>query len=161
MSPEKMFSTKGALVVLLVGATPALLSSRFANAQTSCDSIQNQPPCCNQMNGTNVVVASEINELPDPDWKNEAEVGIAINPIDPRNVVIATHAPTRTFSGSQALVLKTFYTTNGGNTWNLTEIVNLQDGVDAPIGRFDPSVAFDSYGNVYVGYIAAENSNDW
>jgi hypothetical protein len=78
---------------------------------------------------------------------NEAEVSIDINPTDPNNLVIVGHAP----DGS---TMNTFYTTNGGDSWSLVPLGQADDGFIGCCGetRFDPTLAFDDDGNLYVGY---------
>jgi hypothetical protein len=84
---------------------------------------------------------------------NEAEVSIAINPTNPENLVIAGHEPLE--KGYK--VLNTFYTANGGRTWSLVPLV-AQDHKPASAIRFDPAIAFDANGNVYVAYGVAESA---
>ena len=73
-----------------------------------------------------------------------SEVSIDVNPTDPDNLVIAGHA-------EELNTMNTFYTMDGGNTWTPVLIGNGQDGLSSTF-RFDPSVAFDDDGNVYVAY---------
>ena len=75
---------------------------------------------------------------------NESEVSIDANPTDPNNQVIVGHAPN--FS-----TMNTFFTLDGGLTWTLVALGSAQDGL-ASTFRFDPTVAFDENGNVYVAY---------
>ncbi len=82
---------------------------------------------------------------------HEAEVEIAVNPKDPKHQVIAGHAATNSFA-----TLNTFVTTDGGQTWTFIPLGAAEDGyaaADTAIPhRFDPAVAFDRDGNVYVVY---------
>lgn len=75
---------------------------------------------------------------------NESEVGIDVNPTNPDNQVIAGHSPS-------FQTLNTFYTMDGGHTWTLVALGSAEDGKTSAF-RFDPSVAFDADGNVYVAY---------
>ncbi len=75
---------------------------------------------------------------------NESEVSIAINPTDPRNMVIVGHSP-------NAVAMNTFFTLDGGQTWTLVALGAAADG-QANCQRTDPTVAFDANGNVYAGY---------
>lgn len=75
---------------------------------------------------------------------NEAEVNLDINPADPTNAVIAGHNP-----GFQTL--NTFFTVNSGQAWTNVPLGTVQDGFPAGT-RFDPAVAYDALGNVYVAY---------
>jgi hypothetical protein len=73
-----------------------------------------------------------------------SEVSIDVDPTNPNNQVIVGH------SGSIA-TMNTFYSQDGGLTWTFVALGSAQDGL-ASTFRFDPTVAFDDYGNVYVGY---------
>jgi hypothetical protein len=73
-----------------------------------------------------------------------SEVSIDVNPTDPNNQVIVGH-------DGGLVTMNTFYTTDGGLTWSPVLIGNAIDGLTSNF-RFDPSVAFDDDGNVYVGY---------
>jgi hypothetical protein len=81
----------------------------------------------------------------------ESEVNIAVNPADPTNMVIAGHNPGFT-------ILNTFFTTDSGRTWTLVPLGPAQDGLAAGT-RFDPAVAFDTLGNVYVVYGVTTGGN--
>ena len=73
-----------------------------------------------------------------------SEVSIDVNPTDSNNQVIVGHA-------GDLVTMNTFYTTDGGLTWNEVLIGDATDGLTSTF-RFDPTVAFDEDGNVYVGY---------
>jgi hypothetical protein len=73
-----------------------------------------------------------------------SEVSIDVNPTDPNNQVIVGH-------DLDLETMNTFYTTDGGLTWSPVIIGNATDGLTSNF-RFDPTVAFDEDGNVYVGY---------
>ncbi|WP_202617505.1 Ig-like domain-containing protein, partial [Roseimaritima sediminicola] len=75
-----------------------------------------------------------------------AEVSIDINPVDPNNIVIFGHGP----GGS----MDSNFSIDGGLTWTNVQINNTNnaEGVNNATNRFDPTVAFDDYGNVYVAY---------
>jgi cysteine-rich repeat protein len=75
---------------------------------------------------------------------NEGEVSIDVNPTDANNQVIVGHAP-------GFATMNTFFTLDRGQTWTLVALGDAQDGLTS-IVRFDPTVAFDEDGNVYVGY---------
>jgi len=75
---------------------------------------------------------------------NESEVSIDVNPTNSNNQVIVGHAP-------GFATMNTFFTLDGGQTWTLRALGNAQDGLISTF-RFDPTVAFDDNGNVYVGY---------
>jgi hypothetical protein len=79
-----------------------------------------------------------------------SEVSIDVNPTDPNNQVIVGH-------DASLETMNTFYTTDGGLTWSPVIIGNATDGLTSNF-RFDPTVAFDDDGNVYVGYGARVNN---
>jgi hypothetical protein len=82
---------------------------------------------------------------------HEAEVAIDINPRDPTNMVIAGHSP-------GFATLETFFTVDSGRTWTLVSLGTAQDGLGAGT-RFDPVLAFDERGNVYVAYGVTVGTN--
>lgn len=73
-----------------------------------------------------------------------AEVLIDINPTNPNNLVICGHSWTLDH-------MATYYTFDGGQTWTLVPVGDAQDHLGL-FSRFDPAVAFDADGNVYVAY---------
>jgi hypothetical protein len=75
---------------------------------------------------------------------NESEVTIDINPTDPSNLVIVGHSANRT-------EMHTFYSADAGQTWTLVALGDAEDGLTSTF-RFDPAVAFDDDGNIYVAY---------
>jgi hypothetical protein len=79
-----------------------------------------------------------------------SEVSIDVNPTDPNNQVIVGH-------DAALVTMNTFYTTDGGLTWSPVIIGDATDGLTSDL-RFDPTVAFDDDGNVYVGYGARVNN---
>ena len=107
--------------------TLATLSSDRALA--ACESCHEQ--------GSNVVVSCLAG--------NEAEMSIAINPLDPMNLVIAAHSPDPFFS------LSTFHSCDRGVTWAIKQLDDSLDDLGSFV-RFDPTVTIDAAGNVYVGY---------
>jgi hypothetical protein len=75
---------------------------------------------------------------------NESEVLVDIDPTNTNRAVVVGHAPS--FS-----TMNTFFTADGGATWSLVSLGNAQDGLTSTF-RFDPTLAFDDNGVVYVGY---------
>ncbi len=73
-----------------------------------------------------------------------AEVLIDVNPTNPDNLVICGHSNTLAH-------MATYYTFDAGATWTLVEVGDSQDHLGFHV-RFDPAVAFDADGNVYVAY---------
>lgn len=91
-------------------------------------------PGLDQSPHSNMLAGEEVN----------AEVSIVINPTDPHNRVIVGHDD---FFDT----MNTFFTTDNGDTWTPVKLGNADDGYTSTF-RFDPTVAFDDDGNVYVGY---------
>jgi hypothetical protein len=75
---------------------------------------------------------------------NESEVSIDVNPTNRNNQVIVGHAP-------DFQTMNTFFTLDGGQTWTPVPLGDAEDGLTSTF-RFDPTVAFDDNGNLYVGY---------
>jgi beta-lactam-binding protein with PASTA domain len=75
---------------------------------------------------------------------HESEVRIEVNPTNPNNQVVVGHSP-------DFVTMSTFYTFDGGQTWTLVPLGDAEDGETSTF-RFDPSIAFDDDGNVYVAY---------
>jgi hypothetical protein len=82
---------------------------------------------------------------------NESEEAIAVNPTNPKNVVIVTNIA-EGFSG--LFVAVSF---DGGMTWVKRIIASGQtaDDPNDPLGDSccDPSLAFDQYGNLFLSYL--------
>ena len=81
---------------------------------------------------------------------NESEVSIDVNPINPDNQVIVGHSG-QTTPPDNFRDMNTFFTFDGGQTWALVPLDSAQDGL-ASVFRFDPTVAFDDNGTLYVAY---------
>ncbi len=85
---------------------------------------------------------------------------IAVNPTNPKNMVIATQQDTMTdadYNGSAVLSILVLYTLDGGKTWNPSNLVmsrcqgsTLFEANDNFISAYFPGVAFDNQGNCYV-----------
>jgi hypothetical protein len=88
--------------------------------------------------GANIDVSNQVGV--------EGEVGISVNPLNPLNIVAASNNP------SFPTRMATYFSTDGGTTWTTVFIDDTQDGQGSNVERFDPNVAFDSEGNVYVVY---------
>ena len=84
---------------------------------------------------------------------SQSEVGVAVNPTDPLNIVV----------GANELVddkkLGVWYSLDGGATWTANFVDENADGFGANDFRFDPNVAFDSDGNVYIVYSTVGTGN--
>jgi fibronectin type 3 domain-containing protein len=82
----------------------------------------------------------------------QAEPAVAINPVDPRNVVVLA------VDLSVSAGLMKAVSTDGGVTWTTsviatgTDTINGQDGL--PQACCDPSVSFDRFGNCFASYLS-------
>jgi hypothetical protein len=83
----------------------------------------------------------------------QSETGIAINPTDTQNMVAVAN------NLLDLSRLGVWFSTDGGATWTASFIDENQDGFGAGDNRFDPNVAFDSDGNVYVVYSTTGTGN--
>ena len=76
----------------------------------------------------------------------------AVNPTDPRNIVIVSNNP-----ATPERDLFEAYTYDGGVTWTTRAIANGLD--ELGVGCCDPSLAFDQYGNLFFTYLLASFPN--
>ena len=76
---------------------------------------------------------------------NEAETSVAINPRDPRNVVVASNVQV-----GDGLVVGV--SRDGGATWTTRPV---GDGDALGVACCDPSLAFDDFGNLFLIYLDA------
>lgn len=74
---------------------------------------------------------------------NQAETAVAINPTDPNNVVVTSNV-------ADPYGLFEAYSTDGGVTWT-TQII--ADGDELGVACCDSSLAFDSFGNLFMTYL--------
>ena len=88
--------------------------------------------------GANIDVSNQVGV--------EGEVGISVNPLNPLNIVATSN------NNADLSRMATYFSIDGGATWTTVFIDENQDGHGANDTRFDPNVAFDSDGNVYVIY---------
>jgi len=80
---------------------------------------------------------------------NQAETSIAINPTNPDNIVVASNIQ---FGGQ----LFEAYSFDGGAHWKTQAVAN---GDNLGLACCDPSLAFDSYGNLFFVFLN-RNAND-
>jgi hypothetical protein len=86
----------------------------------------------------------------------ESEMQVAINPTNPLNLVGFTHD----VYSHPHYDMSLFFSMDGGLTWTRRALTytsgggNINDGQGQQI-RFDPNVAFDANGNLFVAYLAA------
>ncbi len=84
---------------------------------------------------------------------SQSEVGIAINPTNLQNLVAVAN------DIADLSKLGVWFSPDGGVTWTPNFIDETEDGFGATDLRFDPNVAFDSDGNVYVVYSTSGTGN--
>jgi hypothetical protein len=75
---------------------------------------------------------------------NEAETSAAVNPTNPRNVIVVSN-----FQTADALMESVSF--DGGITWTPRMIANGSDGLG--IACCDPNGSFDTYGNYFLTYL--------
>jgi hypothetical protein len=83
----------------------------------------------------------------------QSEVGIAINPTNTQNLVAVSN------NIGDLSRLGVWFSVDGGATWTANFLDENEDGFGAGDSRFDPNVAFDSDGNVYVVYSTTGTGN--
>src|SRR5258708_4898490 len=80
---------------------------------------------------------------------NQAEGAIAVDPVDPSDLFMAANV-------DKGDGLAVSVSSDGGATWTTRTIANDHDSL--PPACCDPSVAFDSSGNLFVAYLnSADN----
>ncbi len=83
----------------------------------------------------------------------ESEVGIAVDPTNRQNVVAVSN------DIGDLSKLAVWFSTDGGATWTANFIDENEDSFGSGDRRFDPNVAYDSDGNVYVIYSTSGTGN--
>ena len=97
-------------------------------------------------------------------WQDaQTETWIAINPTDPNNI-ICTSNDNAYLGGFDGFRMSAFVTTDGGATWFHTATPSNTGQWITPLSKyaatiFDPSVSFDSKGNLYYCYGFAQTSS--
>lgn len=74
------------------------------------------------------------------------EMTLDVNPANPLNIAGFSHSTV-----GAVIEADVFYTRDGGVTWDTTRIGDSVDGRTST-ERFDPSIAFDAEGNLFVAY---------
>jgi hypothetical protein len=101
--------------------------------------------------GSNIL----LNAFPNVDTSqmpnNEPEVDIAVDPVNPLIQFVASNQDTEV-SSSQPEGLFAATSTNGGLSWNGRFMADGSDGLPTK-ACCDPSVAFDSFGNLFLTYL--------
>jgi len=97
--------------------------------------------------GATIDVSAFINSPPSGDTAaGQSEMSLVINPTNPLNLVGFSHRLTT------PIVMDLYRSTNGGTSWTTTQIDNTDDGLGAVGSRYDPAVAFDANGTLYIAY---------
>src|SRR5574337_290594 len=79
---------------------------------------------------------------------NESEEAIAVNPTNPKNIVVFTNVGHREAGLSAGMLLGVSF--DGGATWTTRLVGNNDNLGDACC---DPSLSFDEYGNLFMTYL--------
>jgi hypothetical protein len=75
---------------------------------------------------------------------NESEEAIAVNPTNPKNIVMVTNVDVPVAGMFEGVSF------DGGKTWS-TSLIGNNDNLGAAC--CDPSLSFDNYGNLFLGYL--------
>lgn len=86
--------------------------------------------------------------------QSQASPQIVINPANPQNLVMVSQ------TAENQAAIPVSYSFNGGATWTLNYITGATDGLPGSNPRVDPRATFDKFGNLYVSYEVAANSNE-
>jgi dipeptidyl aminopeptidase/acylaminoacyl peptidase len=78
---------------------------------------------------------------------NQSEEAVAINPKNPKNVVIVSN------ESDSANALFRAFSTDGGVTWKSNLIAN---GDSLGVACCDPSIAFDQFGNLFLAFLDSD-----
>jgi hypothetical protein len=78
---------------------------------------------------------------------NEDESAIAVNPNNTQQIAVMTNG----VAGDNGLPLS--ISTNGGQTWTRTTFATGAGGDGRPAACCDPTLAWDNFGNLFVGYL--------
>lgn len=97
--------------------------------------------------GMQLNVGQNLNITHEPG--NQSEGAIAINPVNPSQMFMVANEDV-------AEALSMAYSTDGGATWTWRQGAG---GLDLPSACCDPSVSWDSYGNLFMSYIDANTQN--
>ena len=118
-------ATAVALTLILVGAGPGTIAAQAAGKTPR------------------LTLGANINVSRTPG--NQAEQTVAVNPTNPANIVVIANDP------SPGPGLFESITFDGGATWTARPIANGTDELGAAC--CDPSLAFDSFGNLFFTYL--------
>lgn len=133
---QRYFPSGGFLFLPLIAQTATLVGApageaSFATASTTTST------------SLQLVVTPNVNVSQRSGY--EAEVALAVNPTNPKNVVV--------LSNTESNGLFAGVSNDGGATWATRIVATGSDGIAAAC--CDPSLAFDNFGNLFVGYLNA------
>jgi hypothetical protein len=122
------------VVVMLTGAAVAVTPATLAAAQ----------------GGQRAAAAASANVDISQRHLNESEEAIAVNPVNPSNIVTVTNVG----HGEAGLTAGMFegVSFDGGQTWT-RKLIALGGGDPLGDACCDPSLSFDSHGNLFLTYL--------
>jgi hypothetical protein len=90
---------------------------------------------------------------------NQSETSIAVDPLNPNELFIGANDNAGAHAGgaSGIVPMVASFSTDGGATWHSRAIAGGTDGLFP--SRGDPTVAWDQFGNLYYGYVDANNND--
>lgn len=94
----------------------------------------------NRVSGTSAITNVDVSQRPG----NESEEAVAVNPTNPRNIVIVTNVV------HPAAGMLEGVSFDGGATW-ATSLIADNDSLGAAC--CDPTLSFDGYGNLFLSYL--------
>ncbi len=100
------------------------------------------------LNGAQTLVGGTNIDASNDAAVQQQNMAVGINPTSPLHVTGVSARNTPTLGTSLGL----YRSTDGGLTWNTRVIDNTVDGLAVGALRFDPSIAYDSTGRLYVAY---------
>jgi hypothetical protein len=103
------------------------------------------------MNGFQNATPSAAVNLSLDSANGQSEMLIAVNPTNPLNIVGFSHR----IPPNGTITLDVYRSTDGGATWSTTQITNANDGAlgtGTTGNRYDPALAFDANGVLYIVY---------
>ncbi len=76
----------------------------------------------------------------------QSEMSLVVDPTNPLHLVGFSHRL------DSPITLDVYRSVDGGATWTTTQIDNADDGLGAAANRFDPAIAYDANGRLYIAY---------
>ena len=107
--------------------------------------------------GTQTVVHNANVNASNTTATQQQNLAVDINPTNPLHVSGVSEKNNPTTGTSLGL----FRSADGGVTWATTTIDNTVDGLSATATRSDPSLAYDTAGNLYVSYVVDDGTDSF